>query len=169
MQRDAEIGLMTFFATNPRLPFKPRNMPSSFKEPAPPRSEDAAQPTSNQTELGLRKSDRRLLLTMCLCTVSLSGIIWIAKNTGRMPEVEIVRSAEQQALFQIDINSATWVEWMQLEGVGEVTARAIVDDRSANGPFQSIDDVQRVRGIGSVTLDKMRPHLNCFQCVDAVN
>ncbi|TWT58235.1 ComE operon protein 1 [Thalassoglobus neptunius] len=144
-------------------------MLSSSKEPANSPSDHDASPTANQTELGLRKSDRRLLLTMCFCTVSLSGIIWIAKNTGRKPEVEIVRSAGQQTLYQIDINSATWVEWMQLEGIGEVTARAIVDDRSANGPFHSIDDVQRVRGIGDVTLDKMRPHLSCIQCSDDID
>lgn len=61
--------------------------------------------------------------------------------------------------FEIDINAAGPREWAQLSGIGDILAQRIVDDRTTHGPFRSIDDVQRVKGIGAKTLDKMRPHL----------
>lgn len=61
--------------------------------------------------------------------------------------------------YQIDINQADWVAWAQLDRIGETLARRIVSDRLENGPFKSIDDVQRVRGIGVKTLERIRPHL----------
>lgn len=62
-------------------------------------------------------------------------------------------------VFQVDVNRATWIEWAQLDGIGETLAKRIVADRQENGPFQSVEDLRRVKGIGAKTLDKMRPHL----------
>lgn len=62
-------------------------------------------------------------------------------------------------VYQIDINQATWSEWAQLPGIGETLARRIVAERESDGPFKSIDDLRRVKGIGAKTLEKMRPHL----------
>lgn len=99
------------------------------------------------------------------------GLIFalILLHWGRMawrgaPAVEIHRIETAANRFQLDINSATWVEWMHLNGVGEALSRRIVDDREQNGPFESIDDVQRVRGIGPKTLEELRPWLHCADC-----
>lgn len=55
----------------------------------------------------------------------------------------------------IDLNSAP-VEILQLlPGVGEKTAQKIVLQR----PFDSIDDLTRVHGIGPKKLEKMRPYI----------
>lgn len=83
------------------------------------------------------------------------GWAWLV---GR-PLVEIRSLAVRQAEFSVDVNTATWVEWMQVPEVGEKLARAIVHDRETNGPFQSVDELTRVKGIGNKTLDKMRPFL----------
>ncbi|MGA8850033.1 MAG: helix-hairpin-helix domain-containing protein [Dehalococcoidia bacterium] len=40
--------------------------------------------------------------------------------------------------------------------MGEVTAQAIVDYRSENGPFKTIEDLLKVSGISQGTLDKIR-------------
>jgi competence protein ComEA len=53
---------------------------------------------------------------------------------------------------------------MQLEGIGELLARRIEEDRKTNGPFASVDDLDRVPGIGTVTLDTIRPWLICSNC-----
>ncbi len=55
-----------------------------------------------------------------------------------------------------DLNSATAAELELLPGVGPSTAAAIVDDRERNGPFVSVDDLDRVSGIGPATLDSLR-------------
>lgn len=54
----------------------------------------------------------------------------------------------------VNINTATAAELATLDGIGETKALAIVADRDANGPFESGDDLTRVRGIGAVTVEK---------------
>lgn len=61
--------------------------------------------------------------------------------------------------YRVDVNTGTWVEWMQLEGIGQTMAHRIVADREEFGPFLTIDDLTRVNGIGRVTLDRLRPKL----------
>lgn len=56
----------------------------------------------------------------------------------------------------IDLNSATVEQLDTLPGVGPSTAAAIVDDRRQHGPFKSVDDLGRVRGIGPAKLAALR-------------
>ena len=61
----------------------------------------------------------------------------------------------------IDINTATAEEFAAtMTGVGLKKARAIVAYRDENGPFASIEDLVRVRGIGTATLDSNRERLS---------
>ena len=46
----------------------------------------------------------------------------------------------------VNVNTATADELEALPGVGPATAAAIVDDRTRNGPFVSVDDLERVPG-----------------------
>ena len=57
----------------------------------------------------------------------------------------------------VDLNRATAAELDQLPGVGPSTARAIVDHRTRNGPFASVDDLLAVRGIGPAKLAELKP------------
>lgn len=60
----------------------------------------------------------------------------------------------------ININTATAEQFETLNGIGTAKAQAIIDDRNKNGPFQSIDDLDRVNGIGSATIEKNRANLS---------
>ena len=61
----------------------------------------------------------------------------------------------------IDINTATAEEFAAaMTGVGLKKAKAIVAYRDENGPFVSIEDLVKVRGIGSATLDSNRDRLS---------
>ncbi len=57
----------------------------------------------------------------------------------------------------ININSASETELEELPGVGPVTAAAIIDYRTQNGPFATVDDLIDVTGIGPSTLEQIRP------------
>jgi competence protein ComEA len=57
---------------------------------------------------------------------------------------------------KVNINAASAAELETLPGVGEVIAQRIVDYRTANGPFGSVDDLLDVSGIGEVTLENIR-------------
>ena len=48
----------------------------------------------------------------------------------------------------VNLNTAGVEELDELPGVGEATARAIIEDREENGPFTSPEDLMRVSGIG---------------------
>lgn len=56
----------------------------------------------------------------------------------------------------IDINQATVADLDRLPGVGPSTAQAIVDHRTRNGPFASVDDLLAIRGIGPAKLAELR-------------
>jgi competence protein ComEA len=44
-------------------------------------------------------------------------------------------------------------------GIGEKKAASIIQYRETNGPFATIDDLARVKGIGSATIEKNRQNL----------
>ncbi len=123
---------------------------------------------TERSDFGLVHSDRVFLIAVSLCCLALLGAKWWNASSGSRGTIEIRHLQQAEYLFQIDINTATWVEWMQLDGIGETTARNIVVDREANGPFISVNNVQRIRGIGPKTLEKMRPHLSCGNCESEV-
>jgi len=53
---------------------------------------------------------------------------------------------------QININTASMTELDEIIYVGPATATKIIDAR----PFDSMDDLIRVKGIGNITLDKIK-------------
>jgi competence protein ComEA len=55
---------------------------------------------------------------------------------------------------EININTAGKQQLMSLDGIGESKAEAIMSYRESSGPFESVEDLQKVRGIGSATLQK---------------
>ena len=57
---------------------------------------------------------------------------------------------------RVDLNTATVDELAILPGVGPARGRAIAEDRERRGPFRSVDDVARVKGIGPQVLAGLR-------------
>lgn len=56
----------------------------------------------------------------------------------------------------VNINTAGVEELDELPGVGEATARAIVEDREQNGPFSTPEDLMRVSGIGEKKFERLQ-------------
>ena len=57
----------------------------------------------------------------------------------------------------VNLNTASLAELDELPGVGPVTAQAIVDWRTGNGGFRSVDQLLDVDGIGEKTLADLAP------------
>ena len=76
----------------------------------------------------------------------------IYKDTGLVRDVD---TASDQNAPQIDINRASKLEFALLPSVGPILAERIVDDRAEHGPFTTIDDLNRVRGIGEKKIAQM--------------
>lgn len=66
---------------------------------------------------------------------------------------------EPPADAPININTADEAALRTLQGVGEVLAQRIVDYRTEHGPFQSVDELTNVKGIGSGILETNRERL----------
>ena len=109
--------------------------------------------------LGMRRPDVLAVNILLAIVVALCAAHWLRLSGFGLAPVEIDRLPGQELQYQIDVNSAAWVEWAQLGGIGEVLGRRIVQDREQNGPFQSIDDLRRVKGVGQKTLERLRPYL----------
>ncbi len=56
----------------------------------------------------------------------------------------------------VNVNTATAAELEELPGIGEVISQRIVDYRTANGPFTSVDQLLDVSGIGDAILESIR-------------
>ena len=68
-------------------------------------------------------------------------------------------AAEEPSSALIDINTADEALLRQLPGIGPSLAARIVAYRTENGPFQSVEELTRVSGIGSQTLEAVRPYI----------
>ena len=55
----------------------------------------------------------------------------------------------------ININTASETALAAMPGMNQNKAKAAIADRNANGPFQSCDDLTRVKGIGKKTVEKL--------------
>jgi comEA protein len=56
----------------------------------------------------------------------------------------------------VDINSADAKTLMTLKGMTNKKANAIVDYRTKNGAFASVDDLTKVKGLGKKSVDKLK-------------
>ena len=59
----------------------------------------------------------------------------------------------------LNLNTATKDELVALPGIGPSKAQAIVDYRNQNGPFRSVDELRKVKGIGEKLFNQLRPEL----------
>lgn len=63
------------------------------------------------------------------------------------------------ALAVVNINTATKEELTSLKGVGEKRAQEIINYRTKNGPFKTVDDLDKVPGIGPGIMKQIRSEI----------
>lgn len=111
-----------------------------------------------------KEQERGLILLLCVGLL-LGGVVllWPAPRTGPtmwgrpivVAEVAVVvpRFVEPK---KIDINSASAAELTELPGIGPVLASRIVAYRAEHGPFQTLDALTAVKGIGPSVVGGLR-------------
>lgn len=67
--------------------------------------------------------------------------------------------AVAQEMAPINVNTADAELLSELPGIGPAKAAAIIEEREANGPFESAEDLTRVSGIGAGTVEIGRAHV----------
>ncbi|MFW8602075.1 ComEA family DNA-binding protein [Desulfobacterota bacterium M19] len=73
--------------------------------------------------------------------------------------VLLVMSLAVTAFAGVNINTADEKELSSLHGIGPAKAAAIIDYRSEHGKFETTDDLEKVKGIGVKTLEKLRDQI----------
>lgn len=76
---------------------------------------------------------RKLILTLIMC-LALAGT----------------------AAAVVNVNTATKEELTTVKGIGEKRAQEIIDYRKKNGDFKSVDELEKVPGIGPGTMKQIR-------------
>ena len=98
---------------------------------------------------------RPLLITAAVLGGLLSIITFAAPSiTAPVSQPPIEKDTQIGA--PIDINQADASTLEELHGLAEVKAKAIVDYRSDHGPFQSVDALDNVKGIGPQLIAKLK-------------
>ena len=59
----------------------------------------------------------------------------------------------------LNINTATADQLKELEGIGEIISKRIIEYRNENGSFRCIEDLANVKGISESTVEKLRPYI----------
>lgn len=81
--------------------------------------------------------------------------IYIPNQNDELDEEQILQTSNSK----VNINTATVSELETIPGVGESTAKAIVEYRTETGRFATIEDVQNLSGIGQSKFEKMKDYI----------
>ncbi len=86
------------------------------------------------------------------------------RNTEKVgeliPRVHLENANTQVAItFPININTANMETLQALTGIGPTYATRIVQYRLEHGLFKDVDELTNIRGIGPVTMQKLRPYV----------
>ena len=87
--------------------------------------------------------------------IPFQGELGVSEGSGAIVGI----SLEQE---KVNINTASQSELESLPKIGPVTAKKIIDWRENNGGFKSVDDLAKISGISSKTIEEIKELVTVF-------
>ena len=84
----------------------------------------------------------------------------IAVPNEELPQNQTTETLMSSKPDLLNINTASAEELQTLPNIGVQMAQRIVDYRTQHGKFVSVDALQNVKGIGTKTLEKLKPFVD---------
>ncbi|MBI4236568.1 MAG: helix-hairpin-helix domain-containing protein [Chloroflexi bacterium] len=126
--------------------------PGVYSFPAGARLEEAIQAAGGPTpEADLDAINRAQALQ--------DGQRYLVPRRGEGSSSPLGTKQSSAAPGPLDLNVATAGEMETLEGIGPELARRIVAYRLEHGPYQRVEDLLAVQGIGPTLLERLRPQV----------
>ena len=111
------------------------------------------------------------LILLATLAVALAAVLISLQSAGRLTRAPRAFEDRQGAssplcrvedgALKLNINEATAADIQLLSGFGEALSQAVVDYRTANGPFRSVDELANVPGVGAARLEAVKPYICC--------
>lgn len=91
--------------------------------------------------------------------VALIGLAGLARSAPS-PRIEPDTRSSRHSVVEgpVDVNRASAEQLATLPRIGPTLAARIVDYRAAHGPFRTLDELDRVPGLGPSTIAQIRSH-----------
>lgn len=81
------------------------------------------------------------------------------KKMGKMLLMLVAGLMTLPAFAALNINTATQSELEAVKGLGPTKAQSIIAYREANGNFKSVEDLDKVKGFGKASIEKLKGEL----------
>jgi competence protein ComEA len=130
----------------------PPTPPTPAPESAAPAASAVVLSTPTPVAVGTSRSSQFALGVVLAIALGLLAYRGYGNGFGTRP-------TELASAPVTDLNQADRAQLEQVPGIGPTLAKAIEDHRAKKGPFRSVEELRQVKGVGPVTLDKVRPFL----------
>ena len=108
-----------------------------------------------------KKSNEIILIALGL--IFLAFVIIFNVITSQQHNNIVYVTQEQSTINEqnqkININIASAAELMGIDGIGEKMAERIIEYRSNNNGFKSIEELKNIKGIGEQKFEKIKPYI----------
>ena len=107
---------------------------------------------------------REKFILIFLLVTLLAGLCFkVYQKSNRIVDVKVKGfnyEPSYEASIKTDINGADEAALAMLKGVGPALAKRIVDYRSKNGNFRSVEELKKVKGIGDKLFEKIKDEVS---------
>lgn len=116
-------------------------------------------PDGKSADSLLHPRDQTVLAVLCAVGfLGIAAFLW-SHFRGERGLIDIDESPRYANEFVVNINEADWPELATLPGVGPKLAQEILRYRKQHGPFQTLEQIQNVPGIGAGKLRQFQMFL----------